>query len=74
MNTEDSTRDSVKTGMVATILTAIILGLALTFQCKSLTPYFTVALPIALTAGGLAYCLAEIFQNKKHDTHKNEGK
>ena len=59
----NSTWASIKVGMMTTVITAFVVGLALIQQDNSIhffTLYFTKGVPIALTAGGLAFCITEI--------------
>ena len=64
----ESRWSSIKVGMVASVITAFVIGLALIEQDSSpqfFSLYFTKAVPIGLTVGALAFCIAEIIKPKK---------
>ena len=64
----DSTWASVKCGMVASILTAFIIGCSLIEKDSSphfFTLYYTRAVPVGLTIGGLTFCIVEMIKHKK---------
>lgn len=67
-STDSSTWASIRLGMYTAVMVAFVVGIGLIQQDNSpnfLNLYFTKAVPISLTTGGLVFCIAEIFRHRK---------
>ena len=62
--------NAMRIGATTAVVVALIIGMGLITQDTSphfFTSYFTIAMPIALTAGCLAWSIAALFKHKKGD-------
>jgi len=65
----DSTWSSIKAGMTATIVSALLIGATLIEQDSSpyfFTLYFTRAVPMGFTVGTLVFCIVELAKHKRN--------
>jgi len=57
---------SLKVGAITAVIVSLVIGVGLVTQDRTsfFTYYYTVAVPISITAGSLAFCISQVLNHR----------